>query len=568
MPKLPCLAGSINTVTCPHCGSRLELDVPLLVFRAQADPSLVFSPASRSEVLPSAEELVEMLRRRLGARWDNKWLADGLLVAPRSVLCSLLQGEKVASLERQPIKPSISQEALSLLAGDWSDFRRAAESHPELLNEYTAGKLGEFLAAVAGKLPRETIQEGVRRCGVIHRCGEIGVEAAFQERRETDEIAGKFFDETLPLEHRIELLRTALSRTDRRYDPDSWGARHDTLGTALLVGEGYEERVEQAIDHFNKALEVRTRESEPLLWAITHQNLARAFPVRTCGDPESNIEEAIRHGELALEVLAQENHVLQVMTLEALARTYLARIRGDRCENLQRAVRCCRRALDVEPDTLLSRKLTDIRTLLSDSYFEAEEDEAAIQQLTEALTEDTVDLTADYLRVANDEQAISYLKKTFDEGEGRQRRQNALRLLNSFLKRTKGDEADDIEQAIKYGKLAETSVDEESSDSLVFAIRIGLGLAYKKRRHGDPWDNLQNAERYFQLALDSPAAINNPKKRAELHQHLASLYFEDHLLEPYDRVEQAIRHAERALNHVTRDEDALGWARISLQLAQ
>ncbi|MBW2690851.1 MAG: CHAT domain-containing protein, partial [Deltaproteobacteria bacterium] len=66
------------------------------------------------------------------------------------------------------------------------------------------------------------------------------------------------------------------------------------------------ENLELAIDHFNQALEVRTREAFPEQWAMTQNNLANAYRNRIQGDRVENLELAIDHFNQALEVMTLE----------------------------------------------------------------------------------------------------------------------------------------------------------------------------------------------------------------------------------------------------------------------
>ena len=66
------------------------------------------------------------------------------------------------------------------------------------------------------------------------------------------------------------------------------------------------ENLEQAIQHYHLALEVSTREAFPQDWAMTHNNLGAAYGDRIRGERAESLEQAIGHYEQALEVYKPE----------------------------------------------------------------------------------------------------------------------------------------------------------------------------------------------------------------------------------------------------------------------
>jgi tetratricopeptide (TPR) repeat protein len=62
------------------------------------------------------------------------------------------------------------------------------------------------------------------------------------------------------------------------------------------------ENLERAIEHYRKALRVRTRKALPRAWAEVQNNLGLAYRDRIAGDRVDNLERAVRHLETALQV--------------------------------------------------------------------------------------------------------------------------------------------------------------------------------------------------------------------------------------------------------------------------
>ena len=60
--------------------------------------------------------------------------------------------------------------------------------------------------------------------------------------------------------------------------------------------------LDEAISHYQQALEVVTLQSQPDLWAAAHNNLGLAYASGASGDLAEYLELAIQHCQQALEV--------------------------------------------------------------------------------------------------------------------------------------------------------------------------------------------------------------------------------------------------------------------------
>ena len=108
------------------------------------------------------------------------------------------------------------------------------------------------------------------------------------------------------------------------------------------------ENIELAISHYNRALEVYTREAFPEKWALTQNNLGNAFNNRIRGDRAENIEQAISHYNQALEVYTRDTFPEKWATTQNnLATAYSDQIRGDQAENIEQAISHYNQALEV-----------------------------------------------------------------------------------------------------------------------------------------------------------------------------------------------------------------------------
>ena len=100
-PDLPALIldGAIHRFACPN-GHMGEVDAPLLIFRPDQTPPLLFAPAARTTAEQDramVEELLGRLAESLGDAWRAEWLR-GVLTLPRRLLAEALDSEDAAAL--------------------------------------------------------------------------------------------------------------------------------------------------------------------------------------------------------------------------------------------------------------------------------------------------------------------------------------------------------------------------------------------------------------------------------------------------------------------------------------
>ena len=116
--------------------------------------------------------------------------------------------------------------------------------------------------------------------------------------------------------------------------------------------------LEQAISHYQQALEVFTRQTFPEDWALTQNNLANAYHERIQGERADNLEQAISHYQQALKIYTRQAFPQDwALTQHNLANTYLQRIRGERADSLEQAILHCQQALEVRTRQAFPRRL-------------------------------------------------------------------------------------------------------------------------------------------------------------------------------------------------------------------
>ncbi len=141
--------GTLHEVACPNCGPIGQLDAPLLLFRPDATPPLLFSPAqetSAEQDREHARQLVSRLRQALGPAWRDEWLAQGLPGVPRPLLpLALKEGLEAAQRKMQeqaagglPIPPEFRD-----------DLQKAKEAEGRYLRHSDRAALDQAAAAWA-----------------------------------------------------------------------------------------------------------------------------------------------------------------------------------------------------------------------------------------------------------------------------------------------------------------------------------------------------------------------------------------------------------------------------------
>jgi CHAT domain-containing protein/tetratricopeptide (TPR) repeat protein len=226
--------------------------------------------------------------------------------------------------------PDIPPELLARLKAIRSEeeFRELIEEHPELL---------------------PVIQQIVKQSQVTH-----GSSADISNSGELpallQELQGLNRPSDMP--RRVELCQRALTLVNQSAQPKLWAGLQMELGSSLgrnPLGPRAE-NLELAIEHYNQALEVYTREAFPedWDWAAIHNNLAAAYSDRIRGERAENLELAIKHYNRALEVRTRKEFQEDwAATQNNLAAAYSNRIRGERAENIARAIEHYNRALEV-----------------------------------------------------------------------------------------------------------------------------------------------------------------------------------------------------------------------------
>jgi CHAT domain-containing protein/tetratricopeptide (TPR) repeat protein len=193
------------------------------------------------------------------------------------------------------------------------------------------------------------------------------------------------------------------------------------------------ENIDIAIDHYNQALQVYTREAFPEQWAMTRNNLAIAYTDRIRGERAENIDIAIDHYNQALQVYTREAFPEQwATTRNNLAIAYTDRIRGERAENIDIAIDHYNQALQVYTRDAFPEKWAGTQNNLAMAYSNCIRGERA----------ENIDIAIDYYN-----QALQvYTRDAFPEKWAMTRNN----LAAAYTDRIRGERAENIDIAIDH----------------------------------------------------------------------------------------------------------------------
>ncbi|MEM1330951.1 MAG: hypothetical protein AAGG07_10350 [Planctomycetota bacterium] len=231
------------------------------------------------------------------------------------------------------------EEALELRPGDSTARNNAAVAHNEARLGSIEAHQQRAIAIYVGTLDLETLSS-YERAQTQNNLGN-----AYQRLPTGDRGAN--------LGRAIEAYEAALEVRTREARPVDWARTQNNLGTAyeeLPTGDRGA-NLGRAIEAYEAALEVSTRETHPVDWARTQNNLGNAYAAQPTGDRGANLGRAIEAYEAALEVRTREAHPVEWAMTQynmAIAIADLADVPDqDRCGLLKRSISASKGALTI-----------------------------------------------------------------------------------------------------------------------------------------------------------------------------------------------------------------------------
>ncbi len=363
----------------------------------------------------------------------------------------------------------------------------------------------------------------------------------------------------LPLGSRADCLEIAiagyqlvLTVCPRKHKPEQWAITQNNLAKAYCVrirGEKTQ-NLERAISASKAALEVYTRTAYPEQWAITQHNLATGYQTRIRGQKAENLEKAISAYEAALKVYTRTAYPEDwAGTQHNLANAYRDRIRGERGQNLEQAISAYKAVLEVYTPTAYPAKWAMTQNNLGNAYCHCIRGE----------------------RVQNLEQAISaykaalgvYTRTAYPEDWA----MTQNNLGTAYLYRIRGERAENLEQAISAYKAVLEVYTRTAYPEDWAGTQNDLAIAYGNRIRGERAENLEQAISALEAALEVRTRNAYPEDWAMTQHNLANAYFYRIRGDRAQNLEQAISGYKAALEVSTRTAYPEDWAGTQNNLA-
>jgi tetratricopeptide (TPR) repeat protein len=380
---------------------------------------------------------------------------------------------------------------------------------------------------------------------VLRLCRREGIGVAFEYMRPSskshhgsdglDAILEELPSLTSPsdMPRAIHLLRTALEVFgDDIMLPDLWAELHAQLGENLadLPQGDRAENLEEAIRHYERALEIFTPEGYPEDWAEVQMVLANTYLERLRGERAENLEEAIRHHERALEVFTREAFPEDWARVQMnLANAYSGRIRGERAENLEEALSCYERALEVFTREAFPEDWAAVQHNLANAY------------LDRVLGE----------RARNLEEAIRHCERALEvftpEGYPEYWAKAESALASAYSSRVLGMSARNLEEAIRHHERALEVFTREAFPEDWAAVQLSLANAYSNHIRGERAENLEEALSCYERALEVFTREAFPERWALVQHNLATAFSERIWGERHKNLKEAIHHFRQAI---------------------
>ncbi|PSN80007.1 hypothetical protein C8B47_08680, partial [filamentous cyanobacterium CCP4] len=334
--------------------------------------------------------------------------------------------------------------------------------------------------------------------------------------------------------------------------PVDWAASMNNLALAYRrrIRGDRAQNIENAIDAHQQSLLVTTREAMPVDWAASMNNLALAYADRIRGDRAQNIEDAIDAYQQALQVRTREAMPVDwAKSMNNLALAYRDRIRGDRAQNIEDAIDALQQSLLVITREAMPVDWASSMSNLALAYADrirgdqAQNIEDAINAYQQAL-----------MVTAREAMPLAWA-------------QSMMNLANAYYFRIRGDRAQNIEDAIDALRQSLQVMTREAMPVDWAGSMMNLANAYYFRIRGDRAQNIEDAINAYQQALQVRTREAMPVDWATSMSNLAIAYRSRIRGDRAQNIEDAIDAHQQALLVRTREVMPVDWATSMNNLA-
>ena len=332
--------------------------------------------------------------------------------------------EQLATLRREHVGPRLMTLLEELRAEQGGDARRAMAVGEELLALFQYGwersgahvealqRTGAAYYSAEGPDTEERLDRVIALCQRAIEVIDAGVEDPAERAAMVDERVRALLnmgaaysrryrgDPAANHERACELAREVLREVSRESDARVWAMASTNLGMSLTHrarmrdpdDSTRQREIDEALDHFADALQVRSFEADPLDWAFTQTGLGLAYGHRHSDDRRADVYAATDHhrqaargmhaaGESALEAQAWHNVASETLALARLDDTSEA----ERAALTSAAIEACRRALALRPAPVDPTGAGQTESLLGDALEMAGDRDGALAARNRAL---------------------------------------------------------------------------------------------------------------------------------------------------------------------------------------
>lgn len=358
-------------------------------------------------------------------------------------------------------------------------------------------------------------------------------------------------ESTADLTRHIDGLREGLTLIDRNEDPDRWAMFQALLANRLHdnpLGDRAE-NLEQAIEHHELSLEIYNRDEYPDQWAMAQVMLASTYLRRIRGDRSANIEKCIACCQLAEEVYNPREFPEWWLEIQmVLGEAYRNRIEGNRADNMELAIEIYQVAIEVAERMDLSTETVGIHHHLGNIYLERIRGDRA----------ENIELA-----ISHSQQAIEMIYRP-DRPTDWASAQNSLG--NAYADRVWGKRSDNLEKSIEHHELALKVRTRTEYPQDWASTQNNLALTYLERQQGSREENIEKAIQCFENALEVYTRISHPERWGMVLHNLAIAYMDRKTGSRVSNIEQAIDYYQQALEVRTRTASPFNWAMTQLNL--
>jgi len=353
------------------------------------------------------------------------------------------------------------------------------------------------------------------------------------------------------IEKAIDAYDQALEIITKDTMPFEWAKVMINYGNAYMdrIQGDHVENIEKAIDTYQNALEIITKNDMPYEWAAVMTNYGSAYLSRTIGERSENIEKAIKAYQQVISIFKKDEMPLNWAKITMnLGSAYLFRIRGEKSDNIEEAITLFHQALEITDKDLALLEWVQVMTNLGNAY------KIRIQGERSENIENAIKTYLQILEMnIKNEIPLEWAKLMVNLG-------------NAYFDRINGKKIENIEKAIQSYKQA-LEINTKSVMPFEWAsVMMNLGTAYKNRISGIRSENIEEAIDSYQQALEVNKKYTMPYEWSEVMMNLGIAFFERIQGGRSDNIEKAINLYGQALTINTQDTMPFLWAKIMMNL--